>query len=47
MDWFLEKLHIYSSIDDVSLIEDSNAEQSQIYSPEFLRSLKSFDLPPV
>ncbi|CAG8839194.1 21647_t:CDS:2, partial [Gigaspora margarita] len=43
---FPEELHIYSSADNMSLIEDSNTEQPQIYSPEFLRSLKISGLPP-
>jgi ATP-dependent DNA helicase PIF1 len=37
---------IYPSADSISLPEDSAAEQPQLYSPEFLRSLKIPELPP-
>jgi len=35
---------IYSSADSVDLSDDDNASQPQVYSPEFLRSLKIPDL---
>ena len=37
---------IYPSADLISLPEDSTTEQSQLYSPEFLRSIKIPELPP-
>jgi ATP-dependent DNA helicase PIF1 len=37
---------IYSSLDSTDLIENTYRQQSQEYSPEFLRSLKMSDLPP-
>ena len=37
---------IYPSADSVDLSENSNTLQSQVYSPEFLRSLKIPGLPP-
>jgi uncharacterized protein with FMN-binding domain len=37
---------IYSSLDSTDLIENTYRQQSQEYSPEFLRSLKISDLPP-
>ena len=37
---------LYPSADSVDLPEDSTLEQSQLYSPEFLRSLKIPELPP-
>ncbi|CAG8748663.1 4832_t:CDS:2, partial [Rhizophagus irregularis] len=46
MDRFPGNVNVYPSADSVELTEDSSAEQPQIYSPEFLRSLKIPDLPP-
>ncbi|CAB4425284.1 unnamed protein product [Rhizophagus irregularis] len=46
MDRFPGNINVYPSADSVELTEDSSAEQPQIYSPEFLRSLKIPDLPP-
>ncbi|GBC51002.1 ATP-dependent DNA helicase PIF1-like [Rhizophagus irregularis DAOM 181602=DAOM 197198] len=37
---------IYPSADSVDLSEDGNTSQPQVYSPEFLRSLKIPDIPP-
>ena len=37
---------IYPSADLADLTENNNTQQSQVYSPEFLRSLKISDLPP-
>ncbi|GBC03016.1 hypothetical protein RclHR1_04930013 [Rhizophagus clarus] len=37
---------IYPSADSVDLSEEGNTSQPQVYSPEFLRSLKIPDLPP-
>src|SRR5271170_4746380 len=36
----------YPSADSINLPEDSTTEQPQLYSPEFLRSLKIPELPP-
>jgi ATP-dependent DNA helicase PIF1 len=40
------EFHTYPSADSVDLTDDSNAEFPQLYSPEFLRSLKISGLPP-
>ena len=37
---------IYPSLDSIDQTENTSEQQSQIYSPEFLRSLKMSDLPP-
>jgi uncharacterized protein with FMN-binding domain len=37
---------VYSSLDSTDSTENTYRQQSQIYSPEFLRSLKMSDLPP-
>jgi ATP-dependent DNA helicase PIF1 len=37
---------IYPSADSVDLSEDADTSQPQVYSPEFLQSLKIPDLPP-
>src|ERR1044072_9186177 len=37
---------IYPSADLADLTENNYTQQSQVYSPEFLRSLKISDLPP-
>ena len=37
---------IYSSIDFIDPTEETHTQQSQVYSPEFLRSLRISDLPP-
>ena len=42
---FLDEIHIYTSADSIDLTEDSDIEQLQLYSPEFLRSLKISRLP--
>ncbi len=39
------KIILYPSADLINLLEDSAVEQSQIYLPEFLRSLKIPELP--
>jgi len=46
MDQCPGEVRIYPSADTAILTEDNNAEQPQLYSPEFLRSLKISDLPP-
>lgn len=43
---FSGKFHTYSSADSVDLTDNSNTDQPQLYSPEFLRSLKIPGLPP-
>src|SRR6266540_1348255 len=43
---FPDEIHIYTSADSIDSTEDSDIEQPQLYSPEFLRSLKIFGLPP-
>jgi hypothetical protein len=37
---------VYPSLDSIDLTENTPKQQSQVYSPEFLRSLKMSDLPP-
>src|SRR5579883_298680 len=37
---------VYPSLDSTDSTENTYRQQSQIYSPEFLRSLKVSDLPP-
>ncbi len=37
---------VYSSLDSADSTENTYRQQSQIYSPEFLRSLKMSDLSP-
>ncbi len=46
MEMFPGKLYLYPNADLVDLTEDSNTEQPQVYSPEFLRSLKISKLLP-
>jgi ATP-dependent DNA helicase PIF1 len=46
MNRFPGEFHTYSSADSVDLTDDSNTDQPQLYSPEFLRSLKIPGLPP-
>ncbi len=46
MDQCPGEVRIYPSADTAILTEDNNAEQPQLYSSEFLRSLKISDLPP-
>jgi PIF1-like helicase len=46
MDKIPGEVQIYPSADSADLTEGSNVQQSQVYSPEFLRSLKISDLPP-
>ena len=46
MDKIPGEVQIYPSADSADLTEGSNAQPSQVYSPEFLRSLKMSDLPP-
>ncbi len=42
---FSGKIHIYTSADSIDSTEDSDIEQSQLYSSEFLKSLKISELP--
>src|SRR5436190_8580 len=46
MNQFPGEFHLYPSADSVDLTDDSNTEQPQLYSPEFLRSLKIPGFPP-
>ena len=46
MEMFPGELYLYPSADLVDSTEDNNTEQPQVYSPEFLRSLKIPGLPP-
>ncbi|GBB99746.1 hypothetical protein RclHR1_36150001, partial [Rhizophagus clarus] len=46
MNRFAGEFHTYPSADSVDLTDDSNMDQPQLYSPEFLRSLKIPGLPP-
>jgi hypothetical protein len=45
MNKFPGEFHTYLSADSVDLTDDSNMEQPQLYSPEFLRSLRIPGLP--
>ncbi|GBB97432.1 hypothetical protein RclHR1_29940004 [Rhizophagus clarus] len=40
------KTKIYPSLDSIDSTENTSEQQSQVYSSEFLRSLKISDLPP-
>ncbi len=44
IDQFLEEAHIYSNANMMTLTEDNDIEQPQLYSFKFLRSLKISDL---
>jgi hypothetical protein len=46
MNQFPGEFYVYPSADSVDLTDDSNIEQPQLYSPEFLRSLKIPSFPP-
>lgn len=46
MNQYPGELHIYPSADSVDLTDDSNMQQPQLYSPEFLRTLRIPGLPP-
>ncbi|GBB91117.1 hypothetical protein RclHR1_18230007 [Rhizophagus clarus] len=46
MNRFAGEFHTYPSANSVDLTDDSNMDQPQLYSPEFLRSLKIPGLPP-
>ncbi|CAG8588503.1 236_t:CDS:2 [Cetraspora pellucida] len=45
INWSPGEVKVYPSADSVNLTDDSNAEQSQLYPPEFLRSLNIFGIP--
>src|SRR5256885_6483411 len=40
------EIKVYPSADSTDLAEDNHRQQPQVYSPEFLRSLRISDLPP-
>ncbi|CAG8582932.1 11798_t:CDS:1, partial [Scutellospora calospora] len=46
INWSPGKVKVYLSANSVNLTDDSNTEQSQLYSPEFLRSLNISSIPP-
>ena len=46
MNILSSEARIYPSADSTDLTEDGYRQQSQVYSPEFLRSLKISDPPP-
>jgi len=46
MNQFPGEFHTYPSADSVDTTEDGDMDQPQLYSPEFLRSLKIPSLPP-
>src|SRR5207244_9110799 len=46
MDRLPGEIKIYPSVDSTDTTEDTHGQQPQVYSPEFLRSLKIPDIPP-
>ena len=46
MDRLPGEIKIYPSVDSTDTTEDTHRQQPQVYSPEFLRSLKIPDIPP-